>query len=162
MKWWHTRSEVLWENPVPGIIFPPQIPHGLLWDWNRITVVRSLWLIAELLFSTGKMQNVMEVNLLIPTCSLQKSAACPLISGKLMEIYCKYEDSETFINCSFTHCFSRKIINFFLTPHKSSTQTKYNYIRCAIPQSVGLPHQSLRILSPDPQYSWNDCFWQKK
>jgi len=36
----------------------------------------------------------MEMNLLIQTCSLQKSAACPVISGKLMEIYCQYEDSQ--------------------------------------------------------------------
>jgi len=51
---------------------------------------------------------------------------------------------------------------FFSGPHKLSTWTKHNYIRCAIPQSVTLPCQSLSILEPDPKYSWNICFCQKK
>jgi hypothetical protein len=38
----------------------------------------------------------------------------------------------------------------------------YNYIGCIIPQSVVFPHQSFRILDPDPQYSQNDHFREKK
>jgi hypothetical protein len=36
VEWfWQGKSEVLGEEPVPVPPCPPQIPHGLVWDWNR-------------------------------------------------------------------------------------------------------------------------------
>jgi hypothetical protein len=92
----------------------------------------------------------MEMNLLIQICSLHKSAACPLISGKLMEIYCKYEVSETLLIAPLHTVFPQGSL-IFSGPHKLPMRIKY--IRCVIPQSIGLPRQSFRILGPDPQYS---------
>jgi hypothetical protein len=41
-------------------------------------------------------------------------------------------------------------------------QTMYNYIRRIIPLSVIFLHHSFRILGSNPQYSWNNCFWEKQ
>jgi hypothetical protein len=41
-KWnWQGNIEVLGEKPVPVPLCPPQIPHGLTWNWTRNSAAGS-------------------------------------------------------------------------------------------------------------------------
>jgi hypothetical protein len=34
-------NDAIWENPVPVPLCPPQIPHGITWDWTKASAVRG-------------------------------------------------------------------------------------------------------------------------
>jgi len=40
-SWWQGKTKVLGENTVPVQLSPPQMSHGLIWDWTLPTKVRS-------------------------------------------------------------------------------------------------------------------------
>ena len=42
--YWYRKISILGEESVPMQHFPPQIPHGLLWDWTQASTVRGWWL----------------------------------------------------------------------------------------------------------------------
>jgi hypothetical protein len=47
VEWnWQGKTEVLGEKPLPVPLCPPQIPHGLTWDWSRASAVSGRWLTA--------------------------------------------------------------------------------------------------------------------
>jgi hypothetical protein len=39
--YWQEKTEELWGKPVPVILWPPQIPHGLTWARTRLSTVRG-------------------------------------------------------------------------------------------------------------------------
>jgi hypothetical protein len=54
VEWnWQGKTEVLGENPVPVPLCPPQIPHGLTWNWTRASAVRGRRLTACLSHGTA-------------------------------------------------------------------------------------------------------------
>jgi hypothetical protein len=47
VEWcWQRKTEDLWEKPVVIPLCPPQIPHGLAWDWSWVSAARGRQLTA--------------------------------------------------------------------------------------------------------------------
>ena len=55
--YWQKKTDVLWRKPMPLPVCPPQIPHGLAWDWKQAPAVTDIPQTAQI--RTGRCQQLL-------------------------------------------------------------------------------------------------------